>query len=104
MPVAPVHPTQLYEASLGLLAAALSALVLRCRPRDGSAFLAFLAVYGGGRFAIELWRGDESRGLYLGLSTAQYISLLILATCAVFVWRLRTARPALTETRSGSAL
>ena len=96
-PSLPVHPTQLYEASLGLLAAAAAAVVLRHRPRDGSAFLAFLTVYGCGRFGIELWRGDETRGLYLGLSTAQYISLTILSICAITAWRLRTTRTGLTR-------
>lgn len=91
-PSLPVHPTELYEAALGLVGAAVAALVLRRRPRDGSAWLAFLAVYGLGRFVIELWRGDATRGLYVGLSTAQYISLAILATCAVSGWRLRSAK------------
>ena len=96
-PSLPVHPTQLYEAALGLFGAACAALVLRHRPRDGSAFLAFLAVYVCGRFGIELWRGDETRGLYLGLSTAQYISLALLSTCMVLALRLRAARGDLTR-------
>mgnify|MGYP000039930473 CR=1 FL=1 len=93
-PSLPVHPTQLYEASLGLIAAAAAALVLRRRPRDGSAWLAFLTVYGCGRFVIELWRGDASRGLYLGMSTAQYISLAILGACAVLALRIRSVSAA----------
>lgn len=97
-PSLPVHPTQLYEAMLGLLGAAVAGFVLMRRPRgaaaDGTAFLSFLTVYAVGRFTIELLRGDQTRGLYLGLSTAQYISLGILSTCVVLAWRLRTARSA----------
>lgn len=91
-PSLPVHPTQLYEACLGLVGAAAAALVLRRVPRDGRAFLTFLSVYALGRFSIELLRGDVARGLYLGLSTAQYISGALLSLCVVlFLW-LRSAR------------
>lgn len=97
-PSLPVHPTQLYEALLGLLGAAAAAFLLNRRPRgaeaDGTAFLSFLTVYAVGRFTIELLRGDTTRGLYLGLSTAQYISIGLLGSCAVIAWRLRTARSA----------
>lgn len=75
-PSLPVHPTQLYEAAVGLIGAAAAGLVLaRRRLRDGRAFAAFLAVYAAGRFAIELVRGDQDRGTLLGLSTAQWVSL-----------------------------
>jgi phosphatidylglycerol:prolipoprotein diacylglycerol transferase len=84
-PSLPVHPTQLYEAALGLLAAALAAALTvlptsapTARGRhDGRAFAMFLAVYAAGRFAIEFLRGDQERGHALGLSTAQWISLAI---------------------------
>ena len=89
----PVHPTQLYEAALGVLAAVLAAIpVLRGR-RDGRAFVTFLVTYAVGRFAIEFLRGDPDRGLALGLSTAQWVSVAIVAAL-VAVWvRRRTARP-----------
>jgi prolipoprotein diacylglyceryltransferase len=76
-PSLPVHPTQLYEAALGLLAAALAALVLARGRRDGRAFAMFLAVYAAGRFAIELLRGDQDRGHAFGFSTAQWVSVAI---------------------------
>ena len=85
-PSLPVHPTQLYEAALGLLAAALAflALLLSTRGhRDGRAFAVFLGVYAAGRFAIEFLRGDQDRGHALGFSTAQWVSLAI-AGVAVF--------------------
>jgi phosphatidylglycerol:prolipoprotein diacylglycerol transferase len=84
----PVHPTQLYEVAVGLLAALFSAIpVLRGR-RDGRAFATFLVTYAVGRFAIELFRGDQDRGQVLGLSTAQWVSIAIVA--ALFaVWASR---------------
>jgi phosphatidylglycerol---prolipoprotein diacylglyceryl transferase len=81
----PVHPTQLYEAGLGLLGAAGAALSLRLdRARDGRSFATFLAIYAAGRFAIELVRGDRDRGTFVGLSTAQWVSVAI--GVAVLVW------------------
>jgi len=58
----PVHPTQLYEAGVGL---ALLALLLWMRPRRqfrGQSFLVFVFLYGFARFAIEFLRDDAQRG------------------------------------------
>jgi prolipoprotein diacylglyceryltransferase len=77
-PSLPVHPTQLYEAALGLLAAALAAVPLVCSRRDGRAFVIFLSVYAIGRFAIEFLRGDRDRGVALALSTGQWVSVAII--------------------------
>jgi prolipoprotein diacylglyceryltransferase len=89
----PVHPTQLYEAAVGLVAAACAGVVLARRPgrRDGRAFAAFLIVYACGRFAVELVRGDQDRGLALHLSTAQWVSLAVLAAMALLRARRRLA-------------
>ena len=86
----PVHPTQLYEAAVGLLAGALAAVPLARGRRDGRAFATFLAVYAAGRFAVELLRGDRDRGQALGLSTAQWVSVTILVGLAgAVLWRWR---------------
>jgi len=76
-PSLPVHPTELYEAALGLLAAALAAIPIARGRRNGGAFGIFLGVYAAGRFAIEFLRGDEERGRAFGLSTAQWVSIAI---------------------------
>ena len=87
-PSLPVHPTQVYEAALGLLAGALAAIPLARGRRDGSAFTVFLATYAVGRFAIELLRGDQDRGHAFGLSTAQWVSVgLLLALALAWGWR-----------------
>jgi phosphatidylglycerol:prolipoprotein diacylglycerol transferase len=98
-PSLPVHPTQLYEAAVGLSGSLVAWLVLRSsEKRDGAAILSFFSIYACGRFCIELLRGDEARGVYFGLSTAQYISLAMLSGCALG-WRglrhdeKKTARP-----------
>jgi prolipoprotein diacylglyceryltransferase len=76
-PSLPVHPTQLYEALLGGVAALVAAQRRRGGRRDGSAFLLWVSLYAAGRFLLEFLRGDVTRGLYLGLSSAQYISLAV---------------------------
>jgi phosphatidylglycerol:prolipoprotein diacylglycerol transferase len=91
-PSLPVHPTQLYEAALGLLAAALAIVPLARGKRDGRAFAVFLLVYAVGRFLIELLRGDGDRGSAAGLSTAQWVSVAILASLATAALR-RLRRP-----------
>jgi phosphatidylglycerol:prolipoprotein diacylglycerol transferase len=90
-PSLPVHPTQLYEAALGLCAGALAGVCLRGTRRDGRAFATFLAVYAPGRFLIELLRGDQERGHALSLSTAQWVSLII--TAGLIAWRPWFRRP-----------
>ena len=77
-PSLPVHPTELYEVALGLVAAALAAIPIARGHRDGRAFATFLFTYATGRFAIEFLRGDPQRGAALSLSTAQWVSLAIL--------------------------
>jgi len=90
VPSLPVHPTQLYEAALGLVAGALAALPLARGRRDGSAFTVFLTTYAVGRFAIELLRGDQDRGHALALSTAQWVSVAVVAVVvAAWAWRAR---------------
>jgi prolipoprotein diacylglyceryltransferase len=87
----PVHPTELYEVGVGLVAAGLAAVpVLRGR-RDGRAFATFLGTYAVGRFAIEFLRGDRDRGLALGLSTAQWVSIALVAALVARRCRRRGA-------------
>jgi len=95
-PSLPVHATQLYEAAVGVIATVIAYRILRRGARDGRAFAAWLATYAVGRFAVELLRGDDARGLYAGLSTAQYVSLVIVALLIAWIRGLdrRFARPA----------
>ncbi|MCW5814960.1 MAG: prolipoprotein diacylglyceryl transferase, partial [Labilithrix sp.] len=78
-PSLPVHATELYESAVGLLATCAALVPLRRGRRDGAAFATWLVVYAIGRFLIELLRGDVERGRYAMLSTAQWVSVAILA-------------------------
>jgi len=78
-----VHPTQIYEslASLGIAAVCLFWVHPRKR-YDGEVFAAFLALYAIVRFLLEYLRRDDRGGL-LGLSTSQYLGILMLAAAGV---------------------
>ncbi|HET7500173.1 MAG TPA: prolipoprotein diacylglyceryl transferase family protein [Kofleriaceae bacterium] len=78
----PVHPTELYEALLGLAIVAIAIVASRRRRKDGELFLIGAASYALGRLAIETLRGDAGRGIYAGLSSGQIFSLLVLLAIA----------------------
>ncbi|MFO0761923.1 MAG: prolipoprotein diacylglyceryl transferase family protein [Byssovorax sp.] len=84
----PVHPTELYESLLGLVIGALSLGLFLLAPRlrgRGFLFLGAAGLYAIGRFAIEALRGDADRGILLGLSTSQIVSVLLLLAIVTYV-------------------
>jgi phosphatidylglycerol:prolipoprotein diacylglycerol transferase len=73
----PLHPTQLYEAGAELLIlVALLATERRGRPFPGRTFWAYMLLYAVSRYIIEMFRGDP-RGMVLGFSTSQFISIIL---------------------------
>ncbi|HEY4059721.1 MAG TPA: prolipoprotein diacylglyceryl transferase family protein [Kofleriaceae bacterium] len=82
----PVHPTQLYEAMLGLILIGVALLVARTRwakAARGRVVLSVAATYAVGRIANEALRGDLGRGIYAGLSSGQIFSLCLLVAIAL---------------------
>jgi prolipoprotein diacylglyceryltransferase len=73
-----VHPTQLYEAVLGLAIIAIAWAVGRRARTEGRMFVAAAATYAIGRLVIETLRGDAGRGIYAGLSSGQIFCVLVL--------------------------
>ena len=81
----PVHPTQLYEAMLGLVIVGVALVVSRTkwgREGRGRIVLACAATYALGRIGIETLRGDLGRGIYAGLSSGQIFSIGVLVAIA----------------------
>jgi phosphatidylglycerol---prolipoprotein diacylglyceryl transferase len=79
----PVHPTQIYEAILGLFM--FTVLVLyrgRKNRAPGELFALQLLIYGAGRFIIEFFRGDTDRGGFGPFSTSQWLGL---GMCVAFI-------------------
>ena len=90
-----LHPTQIYEAGAALLILAVLLLVHRRRRFEGQVILAYSMLYSVARFIIEYWR-DDPRGEIFGLSTSQFIAvILFVGALATFIYRLRKPGAAL---------
>ena len=91
----PLHPTQLYEAGAELIILVfLLATERKGRTFPGRTFWSYMFLYAVSRFIIEFYRGDE-RGLVMGLSTSQFISLVLapLSLIMLVVLRKRATAP-----------
>ena len=85
----PLHPTQLYDAGAELvIMIVLLATERRGKPFDGRTFWLYMLLYGISRFIVEFYRGDE-RGAIMGVSTSQFVSLVIVPLAVVMLLRLR---------------
>lgn len=75
-----VHPTQVYEALVGLVLFFYLNHRFKNRKYAGQIFLEAITLYSFARFCIEYFRGDDYRGyLFNGLiSYSQFISLAII--------------------------
>jgi phosphatidylglycerol---prolipoprotein diacylglyceryl transferase len=85
----PLHPTQLYDAGAELLI--MTVLLLterRGRVFPGRTFWLYMLLYAISRYIVEIYRGDE-RGMILGVSTSQFISILIVPLSIIMLLRLR---------------
>ncbi len=87
----PVHPTQVYEALVGIAIAALAYFWLRPRKKfDGQVFCVASILYAVARFLLETVRRDERGGLF-GFSTSQLIAMGIVV-CCILLWRYFSER------------
>jgi phosphatidylglycerol:prolipoprotein diacylglycerol transferase len=85
----PLHPTQLYDAGAELMIMViLLATERRGRPFEGRTFWLYMLLYGISRYVVEMFRGDE-RGTMFGVSTSQFVSLLVVPLAVFMLVRLR---------------
>lgn len=81
----PRVPVQLFEAGFEfLLAAALWYFLLKVPRLKGKLLILYLMIYSIGRFILEFWRGDDYRGFIFGLSTSQFIGILVFSGSLIF--------------------
>lgn len=73
----PVFPIQLLEAAINLILSGCLLLYSRKKPYGYTLLYLYLVFYGAIRFILEFFRGDMIRGVYNGLSTSQWISVLL---------------------------
>ncbi|MGI6142148.1 MAG: prolipoprotein diacylglyceryl transferase [Caldicoprobacterales bacterium] len=80
----PLFPVQLLESFINLIIFIIL-IYYRRRARSHKNLIAlYLILYSVARFVLELLRGDTVRGFIFGLSTSQWISLLIIVIIAVY--------------------
>ena len=86
----PLHPTQLYEAighiAMGIFLYRLLQRVLKEKFRTGTVFFAYVLLYAALRFFVEIFRGDDRGGFWLGLSPSQRIALACVAVAGPLLW------------------
>jgi phosphatidylglycerol:prolipoprotein diacylglycerol transferase len=71
----PLHPVEVYEILVVLCIIGVF-IALKRQWDSGTMLLWFLILYGLGRAATEIWRGDTSHHLYIGpLTLSQFICL-----------------------------
>jgi phosphatidylglycerol:prolipoprotein diacylglycerol transferase len=84
-----LHPTQLYEAAAELLILVfLLTTERKGRTYPGRTFWGYMLLYAVSRFIIEFYRGDE-RGMIMGWSTSQFISLILAPLSLIMLIALR---------------
>ena len=71
-------PIQLVEASFNFLLFIFIYILYKKEKLKGNLIYLYLSIYAIARFIIEFFRGDDYRGFLFGISTSQFISILIL--------------------------
>lgn len=78
-------PVALVEAFANILIFALLLMLYKNKKFYGNLFIIYLSIYAPIRFVLEFFRGDEVRGFIFGLSTSQFISLLIVVGLIIYM-------------------
>ena len=87
----PLHPTQLYDAGAELIILGILLFTeRRGHPFAGRTFWLYMLLYAISRYIIEFYRGDD-RGVIFGMSTSQFVALVVLPVSLYMLWRLRRA-------------
>jgi phosphatidylglycerol:prolipoprotein diacylglycerol transferase len=80
----PLHPTQIYEI-LVVVCILVVFWRLRYERWQGTMLLWFLLIYGLGRAATEVWRGDVEHYLYIGSLTLSQLVCLVAAGISIIL-------------------
>ncbi len=81
----PRFPVQLFEAGYNLMLFFVLWHFFQKRRYSSWLLNIYLCAYPIFRFVIEFFRGDAHRGIYAGMSTSQWISLLILLVNSIVI-------------------
>lgn len=79
----PVFPVQLVESACNIVVFIVLMLYVGKNFKRGSVLFLYMILYGIERFGLEYYRFDEIRGIFLGLSTSQWISIAMVVIGAI---------------------
>lgn len=85
-------PVQLLESGLNLVIFAVLLLLFYKRILTRKLIYAYLIMYSVLRFFDEFLRGDIYRGIYFGLSTSQWISIVLFVICLILILNKKNNR------------
>ncbi len=78
-------PVQLAEALFNFILFAVLLCLFNKRCAERRLIFIYLYSYSTARFILEFFRGDANRGIFFGLSTSQWISILIVIICTIIL-------------------
>ncbi len=79
-------PVQLLDTALNLVLFLILTLYRRKERKPGQVTGLYLLLYAFERAGVEMLRGDLERGFFLGLSTSQWISVLMIPVALLFLF------------------
>jgi phosphatidylglycerol:prolipoprotein diacylglycerol transferase len=78
-----------YQLTEGILCALIFFYLVLWTPEKRHKAMIFplsVILYSTARFVLEFFRGDKGRGIWLSLSSSQWIALLLLAMTGIYLW------------------
>ncbi len=78
-------PVQLLESGVNLIIFFVMLLLFQKGILRGRLIYVYLLTYGVARFIIEFFRDDTYRGIYFGLSTSQWISIVVVIVSIIIL-------------------
>lgn len=84
-------PIQLIESAGDIIIFVILVILSYKNLKKGTLFLLYLIMYGFLRIITEFFRGDEIRGFLFGISTSQWISVILIVVSSIMLVHNRTS-------------
>lgn len=78
-------PISLIESLFNFLLFLFLLYLFKSKKQSGKLIFVYMIIYPVGRFIFEFFRGDKIRGIFLHLSTSQWISILLFVIGIIFI-------------------
>lgn len=84
-------PISLVESLFNFLLFLFLLYLFNNKKQSGKLLFIYMLIYPVGRFIFEFFRGDEIRGIFLYLSTSQWISIILFVAGVIFIKNKKVA-------------